>query len=46
MELLSVPRRGSSAREYVYEALKKNIILLHLNLARALRNRKLLRSSP
>jgi DNA-binding GntR family transcriptional regulator len=30
VELLSVPRGGSSAREYVYEALKKNIILLHL----------------
>lgn len=30
MELLSVPKRGASAREYVYETLKKSIILLSL----------------
>lgn len=30
MELLAAPKRGASAREYVYETLKKSIVLLSL----------------
>ncbi len=36
MELLSVPKQGVSAREYVYETLKKSIILLTLKPGQSL----------